>query len=97
MSVVLVGEGHVVAIEGEQPVIADRDAMGVAPEIPEDGGCAPEGELGVDDPVRFEEGVDEGMPRHWGAQMLVAAGQVELVAVGTRVGALRQTSRERLD
>ena len=66
MRVVLVGEGHVVAIEGEQPVIADRDAMGVAPEIPEDGGGAPEGWLGVDDPVRFEEGVDEGAPRHWG-------------------------------
>jgi hypothetical protein len=62
-------------------VIADRDAMGVAPEIPEDSGCAPEGGLGVDDPVGVEEGVDEGAPRHWGAQMLGTPGQVELVAV----------------
>jgi hypothetical protein len=35
--VVLVGKGHVLAIEGEQPVIADRDAMGIASEISQDG------------------------------------------------------------
>ena len=28
-------------IEGEQPVVADRHAMGVAPEVAQDGGCAP--------------------------------------------------------
>ncbi len=60
--VVLVGNGHVFAVEGEEPVIADRDSMGIAPEIAQDGGRAPEGRLGVDDPVRLEEGVDEGPP-----------------------------------
>jgi len=60
MGVVLVGEGHVVAVEGDQPVVADRHAMGVATEIPQDGGRAAEGRLGVDDPVGLEEGVDEG-------------------------------------
>jgi hypothetical protein len=35
--VVLVGNGHVLAVEGEEPVIADRDAMGIAPEIAQDG------------------------------------------------------------
>ena len=37
MGVVLPLKGDVVAIEGEQPVIADRDPMGIAPEIPQDG------------------------------------------------------------
>jgi hypothetical protein len=40
--VVLVGEGHVVTIEGEQPMIADRDPMRVPAEIPEDSWRAPE-------------------------------------------------------
>ena len=34
-----------VAIEGEEPVIADGDAMRVAPEIPQDGRRAAEGGL----------------------------------------------------
>ncbi len=97
MGVVLVGKGHVLAVEGEQPVIADRHAMGVAPEIAQDGGRATEGRLGVDDPVGLEERVDEGAPRGRGPQVLAAAGEVELVAGRTRVGAPRQTSRERLD
>ena len=63
MRVVLVGEGHVLAIEGEQSVIADRHAMGVAPEVSEDGHSPTEGWLGVDDPVGLEERIDEGPPR----------------------------------
>ena len=37
VGVVLPRKGDVVAIEGEQPVIADRDAMGIAPEIAQHG------------------------------------------------------------
>jgi hypothetical protein len=33
MGVVLPLKGHALAVEGEQAVVADRDAMGVAPEI----------------------------------------------------------------
>ena len=82
MGVVLVGEGHVRAIEGEQAVIADRRPMGVAPEIPEDGGGAPEGRLGIDHPVGLEERVDEGAPRGGRPQVLTVAGEVELATVG---------------
>ena len=35
------------------------------------------GWFGVDDPVRFEERVDEGGARRRGAQMLAAAREVE--------------------
>ena len=78
VGVVLPLEGDVVAVEGEQPVIADRDAMGIAPEIAQDGGRAPEGRLGVDDPVRLEEGVDEDPPLRRVTQVLAATGEVEL-------------------
>lgn len=61
--VVRVGKGHVLAVEGEEPVIADCPAMRVAPEVAQDGGCATEGRLGVADPVGPEERVDEGSPR----------------------------------
>jgi hypothetical protein len=81
MRVVFVSEGDVLPIEGEQSVIADRHAMGVAPEVPEDGVCATKGRLGVHHPVSVEERVDEGPPRRRIAQMLAPAGQVEFVAV----------------
>ena len=55
MGVVLVGEGDVVAVEGEQPVVADGHAIGVAAEIPQDGGRPAEGRLGLDHPVGLEE------------------------------------------
>ena len=97
VGVVLPRKRHVLAVEGEQPVIADRDAMGVATEVPQDGGRAPEGGLGVHHPVGLEEGVDEGAPRRRVAQVLAAAGQIEFARGRTRGGALRQTSRERPD
>src|SRR5207248_11157127 len=43
--VVLVGKCHVLAVEGEEPVIADRDPMGIASEISQDGRRSPEGRL----------------------------------------------------
>lgn len=70
-----------VAVEGEQPVVADRHAMGIAPEIPQDGGSAAEGGLGVDDPVSLEERIDESPPRRRVSEVLIAAGQLELVPV----------------
>jgi hypothetical protein len=48
MCVVLVGEGHVVPIDGEEPVIADRYTMGVAAEIPEDGVAPPKAGLALE-------------------------------------------------
>ena len=71
--VVLVGKGDVVAVEGEEPVIADRHTMGVAPEVAQDGGCAAEGRLGVDDPVGLEERVDEDTPLRRVTKVLAAA------------------------
>ena len=85
------------AVEGEQPVIADRYAMRVAPEIAEDGGCTAEGRLGVDHPARLEEGVDEDPPLRRVTQVLAATGEVELVLVRTRVATPRRIFRERRD
>ena len=60
--VVLPLKGDVLAVKGAQPMVADRDAMRVAPEIPEHSPRAAEGGLRVHDPVGVEEGVDEGVP-----------------------------------
>ena len=81
LGVVLPVKRDVVAIEGEQPVIADRDPMGVAPEIAQDGGRAPEGGLGVHHPIGREERVDEGVPLRRGTEVLAATGEFELVVV----------------
>ena len=63
MGVVLVGEGHVVAVEGEQAMVADRHAMGIATEISQHGVGPAEGRFAVDDPIRREERIDESPPR----------------------------------
>ena len=81
VGVVLPLKRDAVAIEGEQPMIADRHAMGIAPEVAQDGGRATEGRLGVDDPVGLEERVDEGVPLRRVAQVLGGAGEVEFVLV----------------
>ena len=79
--IVLVREGHPVAIESDEAMIADRHAMGVSTEIPKDGGRPPEGRLGVDHPVGVEERIDEGVPLRGVAQGLGGAREVEFVPV----------------
>jgi hypothetical protein len=49
--VVLPAEAHLVAIETEQPMVADRNAMGIASEVMQDVFRAAEGRLGIDDPI----------------------------------------------
>ena len=60
--VILPLKRHTLAVEGDQAMVADRDPMGVAPEVPQHRGCPTEGWLGVDDPVGLEERVDEEPP-----------------------------------
>src|ERR1019366_9790680 len=79
--VVLPLEGDAVAVEGAEPVIADRHAMRVPPEIPQDRGGPTEGGFGIDDPVGLEERVDEGVPLCLVAQRRGGAGEVEFVTV----------------
>ena len=52
--VVLPFEGHAGFVEHEEPGVGDRDAVGVAGEIGEDGLRTGEGSLGVDDPCDRE-------------------------------------------
>ena len=81
VGVVLPLKGDALAIEGEQPVIADRHAMGIAPEVTQHGRRAPKGRLGVDDPVGVEKGVDEGAPLRRITQVLGVAREIQLVSV----------------
>ena len=81
MGVVLPLEGDVVAIEGEQPMMTDRDPMGVAPQVAEDGGRPAEGRFRVDHPVGLEERVHECPPRRRFSQVLAATGEIEVLLV----------------
>ena len=74
MGVVLPMKRHVLTVEDEQSVIADRHAMGVAPEIAQDGGRTTEGRLGIHHPVGLEERIDEGVPLRRVAEVLGVAG-----------------------
>ena len=72
--VVLPVERNPLTIKCDQAVIADRDTMGIASEIPEDGGGPAEGRLDVHDPIGAKQCVDEGVPLRRAAQMLAATG-----------------------
>lgn len=80
MGIVLPPKRHALAIEGEQAMITDRDAMGVASEVPQDSGGSTEGWFGIHDPVGAKERVDEGVPASRCAERGARAAQIQLVA-----------------
>jgi hypothetical protein len=61
-SVVLVSEAHLAVAGGDEPLVGDRDSMGVAGEVLEDPFGTTEGRLGIDNPVLVLEGVEQGIP-----------------------------------
>jgi hypothetical protein len=73
VGVVLPLKRDAVTVEGEQPVIADRHPMGIAPEVAQHGRRASKRGLRVDDPVGLEERIDESLPLRGVAQVLGAA------------------------
>jgi hypothetical protein len=48
--VILAFEGHLLAVEGDEPAVGDRDPVGVAGQISEDSVGSAEGSLGIDHP-----------------------------------------------
>lgn len=59
MRVVLPAETHGGVSDGEQAMIGDGNAMGVAGQIVKDVFRSPEGWFGIDDPVLLEESAQE--------------------------------------
>ena len=51
VSIILVAEGNAFLVEGQQAVIGNGDAMGVAAEVAEHLGRSSERWLGIDDPL----------------------------------------------
>ena len=82
--VILPLKGHTLTVEGDQSMVADRDAMRVAPQIPQHRWRPTEGRFRIDDPVGLEERIDEGVPLRRIAEALGRAGEVQ---VATPVGA----------
>jgi hypothetical protein len=52
-------EGDLIARQGNEAMVGDRDAMGVGAEVVEDILWPPEGRFAVDDPVPTEEWAQE--------------------------------------
>ncbi len=55
VSIVPPAEGDVIVVEGNEAMVGDGDAMGVARQVVENVLGAAEGRLGIDDPVPVEE------------------------------------------
>jgi len=59
MRVVFPSEAYAVTVEAEQALVADRDAVGIAAEIPQHVHRITEGRLGIDYPVVLEQRTHE--------------------------------------
>jgi hypothetical protein len=59
MSVVLPSEGDAIVVEGDETMVGDGNAVGVASQVVEDMFSAAERRLGIDDPPLPEELIDE--------------------------------------
>ncbi len=60
--VVLVAEGHLAVLQGDEPVVGDGDAMGIAGQVLEDVLGVLEGLFGVDDPLLVAQRGEEPLP-----------------------------------
>jgi hypothetical protein len=59
VGIVFPAEGDLVVLEGDEAMVGDGDAMGVAAEIAEDVMGATEGWFNIDDPWLTEQGAQE--------------------------------------
>jgi len=74
-------KGDLVALKGDQAVIGDRHAVGVAAEITENVFGATEGRFAVDHPVLTEEGTEEGSESFRFRQKLEVPVEAQLAVV----------------
>jgi hypothetical protein len=78
---VLGGEGDAAIVEGNEALVGDADAVGVATEVPEDLTRAPEGGLAVDDPGLAVEVVLEPSEGDGIGEVGAGSGELELPAL----------------
>ena len=78
VGIVFPAKGNLVMLEGEQAVVGDGDAMGVAGEIAQHMMGSTEGWLGVDDPLLTEQGTQEGAEDFLILQGLENSAELEL-------------------
>ena len=78
VGIVLPAEGNLIALEGQETVVGDGHAMGVAGEIAQHMMGSAEGWLGIDDPVLTEQGAQEGAEGFLVLKRLESSGESEL-------------------
>jgi hypothetical protein len=81
LSVVLVAEGDLAVVEGEESLVGDGDAVGVAGEVFEDLLGTAEGGLGVDDPFFVAQGFEKTFPGFGMLEILEPSVECEVVVV----------------
>lgn len=94
--VVFVAEDDVIAFHAQQAFIGDRDAMGVACEVVDDGLRSAKRLLGEDDPVVGAELMEEGLKADRVAEIFEGSVELELgPAVGAIEGVNERLGKER--
>jgi hypothetical protein len=94
VGVVLPEEGDAVILKGQQAMIGDGDAMGVASQVMEHALGSSERGFGINDPILTEEGSEEGSERLRVAQRLQASGEDELPLTETPLQAGHEFASE---
>jgi hypothetical protein len=61
VGIILPAEGDLIVLEGDEAMVGDGDAMGVAAEIAEDVMGTAERGFGIDDPIVTEQGTQESV------------------------------------
>ena len=79
VSVVFPLEGDMVAIDCQQTMIADRDAVRVSPEVPKHLWRASHGRLCVDHPILSIQGMDKGLEPRSVPQVRAGAEKLQLL------------------
>jgi hypothetical protein len=77
VSVVLPMEGDVAVSNGNEPVIGDGDAMGIASQVVEHMPRSPEGAFRIDHPIFTKQGAEKSIKGFLPGQWLEAAGKRE--------------------
>ncbi len=91
-------EGHLAVLERYEAVVADGDAVRIAPEIAQDMGRRTKGGFGIDDPVLLEKGINKALKALGFSPRLEGTRELELpLSVDTFSKALRYLLRKTLE
>jgi len=84
-------EGHAVSIKRHEPVIGDRNTVGIAAEVADDLFGAAKSGLGINNPIVTKQRSKECCEAFWGSQVLDRSGAGQQFLAMSPPGARRRT------